>query len=165
MSTARALLPAFGAGFALTLGGAGEKVAFQPQPGTSLTKSYTINWDFSLEDISLIVDGQDFGGMMGQFDMDMKSETRIEITDAYEAVADGRPLELLRTFDELASGFHMEMTPAQTELPEFSSSSALEGKTVSFRWNEEEDEYERSFHEESGDEDLLEGLEEDMDLR
>jgi hypothetical protein len=94
-----------------------------------------------------------------------KQESKIEITDSYKAVADGRPTDLLRTFDELSGSMVMEMTPAQAEMPEISSVSMLEGKTVAFRWNQEQQAYERSFHESSGDEALLEGLEEDMDLR
>lgn len=165
MGTVRALLPAFGAGLAFTLGAGGEKLAFQPEAGSSLTKAYTIGGEFALDDISLIFDGQDFGGMMGQIDVNVKTETRIEVTDSYRAVAGGRPTELLRTFEALASSMHMEVTPAQAEVPEITSTSSLEGKTVAFRWNEEEQEYERSFHEEEGDEGLLESLEEDMDLR
>jgi hypothetical protein len=165
MSTVRTLLPALGAGFAFTLAGGGEKLAFQPEPGSSLTKSYVMGGEFALDDISLIFDGQDVGGAMGQFEMNVKTETRIEVTDAYRAVAGGRPTELLRTFEELASTMHMVVTPAPAEVPEMTSTSSLEGKTVAFRWNDEEQEYERSFHEGEGDEGLLEGLEEDMDLR
>ncbi len=165
MSTVRAFLPALGASFAFTLGGAGEKLLFQPQAGSSLTKSYTIAGEFALDEISLIVDGQDIGGMLGQIEVNAKQESRIEITDSYETVADGRPTELLRTFEALSGTMVMEMTPAQAEMPEVSSVSMLEGKTVAFRWNEEQQEYERSYHESSGDEELLEGLEEDMDLR
>lgn len=165
MSTVRVLLPALGASFVFTLGGAGEKLLFQPQVGSSLTKSYTIAGEFALDEISVIVDGQDLGGMLGQIEVSAKQESRIEVTDSYKAVAHGRPTEILRTFEVLSATMNMEMTPAQAEMPEFSSTSALEGKTVAFRWNEEQEEYERSFHESGGDEELLEGLEEDMDLR
>jgi len=165
MSTVRALLPALGASFAFTLSGSGEKLAFQPQAGSSLTKSYTIGGEFVLDDFSLIVDGQDIGGMIPQIEVNVESESRIEITDAYQAVADGRPTELLRTFEALAGTLHMDVTPAQEDVPVITSTSSLEGKTVAFHWNEEEQEYERSFHESGGDEELLEGLEEDMDLR
>jgi hypothetical protein len=165
MSGVRDLLPALGASFAFTLAGGGDKLAFQPAAGSTLTKSYTIGGEFTLDDISLIVDGQDLGGMLEQFEVSVKTDSRIEIKDAYRAVAGGRPTDLLRTFDALTSTVHVDMTPAQPEMPEFTSSSSLEGKTVAFRWNEDEHEYERSFHEHTGDEELLEGLEEDMDLR
>lgn len=165
MRTVRRLLPAFGAGFAFTLGGSGEKLAFQPTAGSSLTKSYTIGGDFSLDDISLIVDGQDIGGMMGDMDINVKQESRIEVTDSYKAVASGRPTELLRTFEAISGSMHMEMSAAPEDIPEITSGSTLEGKTVAFKWNDEKQAYELSFHESSGDEELLEGLEEDMDLR
>jgi hypothetical protein len=165
MNTFRVLLPALGASLALAAGGPGEKLAFQPEPGTQLTKSYAMAIEFSLDDISLIVDGQDVGQMLGQLEMNFEQDVRIQVTDTYKAVADGRPTELLRTFDELAATGHVDVTPAEMEMPEFTSSSTLEGKTVLFRWDEEAGEYERSFHEDSGDEELLEGIEEDMDLR
>jgi hypothetical protein len=165
MSSVRALLSALGASLGFTLAGGGDKLAFEPQAGSSLTKTYTIGGEFTLDDISLIVDGQDIGGMLGQIEVNVKTDSRIEVTDAYRAVAGGRPTDLLRTFEALASSVHVDMTPAQPDMPEMCSTSSLEGKSVVFRWNEEENEYERSFHEEDGDEDLLEGLEEDMDLR
>ena len=165
MSSVCPLLPALGASLAFTLVGGGDQLAFQPQAGSSLTKGYTIGGEFTLDDISLIVDGQDIGGMIGSIDVSVKTESRIEVTDAYRAVAGGRPTDLLRTFEALASTVHVEMTPAQAEMPEMTSTSSLEGKTVAFRWNEEEKKYERSFHEDTGDDELLDGLEEDMDLR
>lgn len=165
MSTVRLFLPAFGAGIAFTLGAAGEKLAFQPSAGATVTKTFTIGGDFALDELSLIVNGQDVGGMIGELALSLKQENRYEITDTYKAVAGGRPTELLRTFDALSSRMTMELTPAPDELPEFESASALEGKTVAFRWDEEKQTYERSFTGEGGDEALLEKLEEDMDLR
>lgn len=165
MSTVRSFLPAFGAGIAFTLGGSGEKVAFQPRAGSSVTKTFTIGGDYSLDELSLIVNGQDVGGMIGELAMSLKLENRYEITDTYKAVADGRPTELVRAFDELASHMTMELTPAPAEMPDFESASELEGKSVAFRWDAEKQEYERTFTAEGGDEALLEDLEEDMDLR
>lgn len=159
------LLSALGASFGFTLTGSGDKLAFQPQAGSSLTKAYTIGGEFSLDDISLIVDGQDIGGMIGQLEVSVKTDSKIEVTDAYRAVAGGRPTDLMRTFEALASTVHVDMTPAQAEMPEMTSTSSLEGKSVVFHWNEEENQYDRSFHEHEGDDELLEGLEEDMDLR
>lgn len=165
MSTVRSLLPALGAGMAFTLGGGGEKVAFQPSAGSTVSKTFTIGGDFALDELSMIVNGQDIGGMIGELSMSLKQETRYEITDTYKAVADGRPTELLRTFDALSSRMTMDVSPAPEEIPEFESASALEGKTVAFRWDDEKHEYARSFTEEGGDQALLEKLEEDMDLR
>jgi hypothetical protein len=152
-------------GFLFTLGSAGDKVAFQPEAGASLTKTFTIAGDFALDEMSMVVDGQDLGAMIGQFEISMKQESKIEVTDVYKAVGEGRPTELLRTFEALAGSMQIDVTPAPAEMPEMATTSPLEGKTVAFRWDAEKNEYERSFHESEGEEDLLEDLEEDMDLR
>lgn len=165
MSTVRSFLPAFGAALALTFVPSGDKIAFQPKEGSTVTKTFDISGDFALDEMSLIVNGQDVGGMLGQIEMSMKQETHYEVTDTYEKVADGRPTSLLRTFDRLHAQMSMDMSPAQAELPEMNSASSLEGKTVAFRWNPDEGAYDRSFKEGEGDESLLEGLEENMDLR
>jgi len=165
MNTARVFFPALGVGFALTLGG-GEAIAFHPEAGSTVTKSFTTGGEYELDDLSLIVNGEDMGGMLGQFEMSMKALNKVEVTDAYKAVADGRPTELLRTFDALSGSMHMDISAAgASNMPDMESSSPLEGKTVAFKWNPEKSEYERSFHESEGEAKLLEELEEDMDLR
>ncbi|NOT31124.1 MAG: hypothetical protein HOP15_11805 [Planctomycetes bacterium] len=164
MTTVRTLLPALGAGLAFTLGDPADRPAFDPPAGSSLTKTFSIDGEFSLDEISVIMEGQDMGGMLPAIEMTMTQHSKIEVTDTYEAVAGGRPAVLLRTFDELAATVDMVISPP-VEVPEMASSSALEGKTVAFRWNPEKSEYELSFHEGEGEEELLEGLQEDMDLR
>ena len=167
LSTVRALLPALGVGFAFTLGGPGEgvKLAFAPAPGSSLTKTFSVGGEYELDELSLIVNGQDLADMLPAIEVSLEQTTRIEVTDAYEAVEDGRPTVLLRTFDALSATMLMEMSPAEVDVPNMESASPLEGKTIAFKWNAEKNEYERSFHEDEGEAELLEGLEEDMDLR
>lgn len=165
MSTVRALLPALGAGFAFTLGGPGETLVFAPPAGSVLTKTFTIGGEYELDQISLNVNGQDMSGMLGEIQVSLAQESRIEITDTYTSVADGRPRELLRSFDELSAKMNMEVSPGGGEMPKFESSSPLEGKTVAFKWNADKEEYELSFHGGKGEEDWLADLEEDMDLR
>jgi hypothetical protein len=158
------LLRASLAGVALTAPEEKDTLAFHPAAGSALTKGFVTESEFSLDSISAVVDGQDLSQVIGQFEVSMTSSATYEVTDIYKAVAEGRPLELLRTFETLASSATFSMTQAP-EMPEITSSSELEGKTVAFRWNAEKGEYERSFHESTGDEKLLEDLDEDMDLR
>lgn len=165
MSIVRAFFPGFGVAVALTFAEGGDRLAFKPEDGSAVTKHFDSSGEFALDEISLIVNGQDVAGMVGQIDMSVEQGNRIEVTDTYERVADGRPAVLLRKYEVLAGNMRMDMTPAQAGLPEIVSSSPLEGKTVAFRWNEEEQAYERAFGEEGGDQDWLDGLEEDMDLR
>jgi len=158
------LLRASLAGTALTAPGGGNDLAFRPEAGASLTKAFETTGEFSLDDASIIADGQDISAMIGQLEFSMETRATYEVTDLFKAVAEGRPVELLRTFEVLESVTSMSMTQVP-EIPEVNAQSELEGKTVAFRWNAEKGEYELSFHESEGDDELLEGLEEDMDLR
>src|SRR5262245_30511009 len=108
MSTARAFVPALGVGFVFTFASNGEKLAFQPEAGATAEKSFTIAGDYSLDSLSLVVDGQDMGGMIGSIEVNVKQETKIEVTDIYKALAEGRPKELQRTFDTLGGSMHMK---------------------------------------------------------
>ena len=158
------LLRASLAGVVLSAPEETDSLSFHPAAGSSLTKGFVTESEFSLDSISAVVDGQDVSQMAGQVELSMTSSATYEVTDVYKSVAEGRPLELLRTFDTLEGSATFSLAQAP-EMPEISSASDLEGKTVAFRWNAEKDEYERSFHESTGDEKLLEDLEEDMDLR
>ncbi len=166
MRTARNLVLASGAGFFLTLSGPGEKVAFHPEAGSTLKKRFVEAADFTLDDLSLVVDGQDIGGMLGTLEVTFQQESKTEVTDMYEALGEGRPKKLARTFDVLASLVQLN---ASAEMggqdQEIKASSELEGETVVFTWNEEKDAYDIAFQDGQGDADLLEHLSEDMDLR
>jgi hypothetical protein len=164
-SSSRIFLPALAVGLAFTSPGPWDKPAFQPSPGTILTKEFTTEFDVSLDDLSLTVNGQDIAEMIGQLEFTIGSEGKIGVTDTYKAIADGRPTELLRTFDSLRSMTRMELSPGQIPEPEVTGKSELEGKTVRFQWNEEEQSYDCTFGDDKGDETLLEGLREDMDYR
>lgn len=167
MSTLRSLLPAVGAGIALTAG-PGQEIAFRPEPGASVTKTFVISGAYELDELGVVVNGQDLAGMMPAIEMSLKQSTKIEVTDVYRAVENGRLLELARSFDALTVSVDMHVSPApEGEMPGMDSASDLEGRTVVFHWNEEKGEYVPAFEGEAseGDAEMLEGLEEDMDLR
>jgi len=161
--SARLLLSALGANLLLA-GGNGERLRFAPEQGSSLSKIFTSEGEFALDEVSLIADGQDVGAMIGSFEVGMEMSTRIEVTDLYKVVAEGRPRELLRTFDGLESRVQMNVSQMDS-IPEIESESELAGKSVLFRWDEERGDYDLSFQESEGEASLLEGLFEDMDLR
>jgi len=165
MSLRRTLLPALGTSLAFSLG-SGEALVFQPQAGATLTKTFTTTSNLELDDLSLLVSGQDVGEMIGEIAISIEQEGKIEVTDTYKATAGGRPTELLRSFEALTASMNFDISPAPpAEMPQVESASELEGKSVLFKWNPEEEAYDRSFPDGEGDEELLEGLEEDMDLR
>ena len=145
-----------------------DEVAFGPEAGSSVTRVYTSNNQFSLDEMEMSMNGQPMP-MDLEMSMDMSMDLTIEVTDTFVAVSDGRPDKLQRTYDALGTEAHfsmeMSMMPDGGQDKNISSSSDLEGKTVLFTWDDEEGEYGVEYHESEGDEELLEGLTEDMDFR
>ena len=157
------LAPALLAFSAVTLE---HEIRFAPEADSTVSKTFSSEMEFNLDDMSIVVDGQDISSMMGAFEMSMVTESSISVTDTYLAVADGRPTKLKRTFDSLEANASVDIaTEMGGETQDIPSSSPLEGATVIYTWNPDEDKYDVAFEEDGGDEDLLEGLVEDFDLR
>ena len=155
------LAPAF-----LAFSARGDDVAFGPAEGTTLSKRIENAYDITLDDMVMVMGGQEMdASMMG---MEMSTSTRmvVAVTDKYVKVGDGRTTRLERTFDEANSNTSVSTSSMMGEQDiETPASSALEGLTVVFSWDAEEGAYRAEFAEGSdGDEDLLEGLIEDLDL-
>jgi hypothetical protein len=140
--------------------------AFRPAADTTLTKVFAQTGSLELRDFSLDVDGQDMGGMMGSMEFTLDTETGLTIQDTYVSSSHGRPEHLKRTFEVLKSlitvtggaGGEVEENPME-------ASSPLEGRTVAFTWNAQEGQFDAAFEGSGGAADLLEGLEEEMDMR
>jgi hypothetical protein len=120
--------------------------------------------------MSMLMNGEE-NPMMPEIEMDMEVVSTVTITDEYVGMTRGRPSILNRTYDEINTEMNMEMIveamgQSQEESPSGAGTSDLEGQTVIFTWDDEDDEYRVTFPEDDqGDEDLLENLIEDMDLR
>lgn len=144
-----------------------DGLRFEPEEGTSIEKTFTTEFDLELDDLSLIVSGQDLGAMIGVPSLQISGGTELVFTDEYGAVRGGRPARLVRSFDSLGSDttFSVEMMGEQQE-EGGEATSPLEGQTVVFSWDEDSGEYVVTYDEDSGgDEDLLSGLDEDVDMR
>ncbi len=146
---------------------AGDKPTYQPKEGTTLSKRISIQNELELDDMSMELDGQDMSEMAGQMEMSLKVMTELSVTDEYQALSDGRPTKLKRTFDEISSNTHISGSNPMTgaEEKDIPLASDLEGSTVVFSWDEDEATYSAAFDGEEGDEALLEDLEENLDLR
>ena len=142
--------------------------SFQPEAGTVLSKTFTSSVLFELDDLSLVAQDMDMTEMLGAFEITVETEQTITVTDEYVEMDGGRLRQLKRTFDTLASSAVISMSNEMMgdENKESTSESDLEGRTVVFTWDDEEDDYVVTFDgDEEDDEDLLESLTEDMDLR
>ena len=147
-----------------------EKISFAPREGSSLTKTFTNTMSFGLDDMSMLMNGEE-NPMMPEIEMDMDVTSSTTVTDEYVSMGRGRPLVLQRTYDEIGTEMNVEVIvealgQSQQESPSGAGTSPLEGETVIFTWDDEYDEYKVTFPEDAdSDEDLLENLIEDMDLR
>ncbi len=139
-----------------------DDIAFRPAAGSSVAKGLTIDVELGLDEVTMSMNGQELPPeMLGEVgDQKLLVHLMMEVTEKYVSVKEGRPLELLRTFDELSAEIEFGGEAESNE-----DADELKGKTVRFLWNEGESRYDKSWHESSGDEEDLESLSEDMDLR
>ena len=166
MSPPRSLAALSLIAFFFALSSSREAVVFAPEEGSALTKTFGMEGVFELEELSVVVDGEDMAEALGSFEVTVDAVTSIVVTDTYAALGEGRPRKLVRSFDRLgASSTLTTDSDVGGESEETRLSSALEGETVVFTLDEETAGYTVAFAPGEGDEELLEELEEEMDLR
>lgn len=137
-----------------------DAVAFEPSEGATVSKELNFEGSFYMDDVSVIFDGNEMPSeMMGAMDEAIVVNAVIAVTDEYVSSSKGKQLTLLRTYDDLTLEGGIESDSEDME--EFGE---LVGSTVSFKWNADTEEYDKTYHEGEGDEDLLENLEVDMDF-
>jgi hypothetical protein len=101
---------------------------------------------------------------MPQMEMSMKHHQKLVVADTYVEVGDGRPQRLERAYETISSNtVSSGSTPMGDQESDLDFESELEGHRVVFT---QEGGYQIAFAEgDKGDEKLLDGLEEDIDLR
>jgi hypothetical protein len=163
------LAPALALPALLAFRSAPAMVNFAPAEGSVATKTFESIVELTLDSMDMTLNGQE-SPMVPDMDMSMTSKLKVAVTDEYVALRENAPKKLRRTFDDLGNSMSMSM---QVEVMGNSNSSdktvesesELEGKTVVFTWNEDEGKYTKAFESEGEDEEQLEGVLEDMDLR
>lgn len=146
-----------------------DTLAFGPKEGTKLEKSFHQHITLEKRTMTMSLGERDLPAELTEKAVfDLEFETKVDVVDEYEGVDGGRPTRLARTYASLADS---ETTRIQmVGMPELKEEkkekeSALEKKTVVFRWNGEKERYDKTWRGDEGDEELLKGVEEDMDLR
>lgn len=145
------------------------KIRFAPAEGTTLTRTLSNVSEFSLQDYSMTINGND-SPMKPEMEMTMNQEQTVVVSDTYAKMADGKPAKLVRKFDEIGGTLGMSMkVDMMGNVQENDDSKDLEskltGKKIVYTWNAETSEYDLAFDPNEDNEDLLKGLHEDMDLR
>lgn len=146
-----------------------SKVAFEPSEGSSAVKVFENVVELSLDNMDMSMNGQP-SPMMPEMAMSITMNSSVTVTDEYVKLRGNAPATLRRTFDELDNNVSVSMEiemmgESQTNDSDIEAGSELEGKTVVFTWDEESGDYKKKFDPEEGDDELLEDLFEDMDLR
>ncbi len=144
-----------------------SELAFRPAAASALTKSFQHQSETTLEDMTIMQNGQEIDSSAFGVEMTATSKYRVTVTDVYDAAADGRPTKLTRHFDEIALSGSVSTSNAMMgeQSFEMTGKSDLEGVRVVFTWDGDAEDYDVAYPEGvNGDDDLLEGLEEDLDL-
>jgi len=151
--------------FLIALAAPADRPSFHPAQGLVVTKTFTTQNHLVLEDMQMSMGGQSHP--MPEMSMEMDMEQTVEVTDTYSEVSGGKVNKLVRRFDTLSGQGSMssDVPGMGAQDKDVTIASALEGKTVVFTWNEDAGEYEIAYAGGEGDQALLEGLEEPMDLR
>lgn len=146
---------------ALALHPRGDAPGFEPKAGSKLSKELAIDLSFHLEDLSVSVNGQELPSEMLGGDMDeaILVNALMNVTEEFVASQRGKPLELVRSYEKLKlEGGPENETESMDEIGDF------EGKSVRFKWNEDDSEYVKSFVDGDGDDSALSELTPDMEF-
>lgn len=145
-----------------------DDLAFKPAADSRVDKTFVHKLDLTLDEMHFKFGEEEVpSGDLGQFDLSIVDESKIEFSDHYVSLAAGRPKVLERKFVALASGgVEKVKTEDGGDERKTDRTSHLEGKTVIFKYGDEGGDPEIAFDEKSaGDKALLDGLVEDADLR
>ena len=145
------------------------KLRFAPAAGTKLTRTFENKTEFSLDDLSMKMNGQE-SPVKPEVEMTMTQDQKVVVVDEIVKLGDGAPTLLRRKFDDLGSEMSVEakismMGQTQDQNQSGKGSSELTGKTVVFTWDEESKSFKSAFDPAEEKAELLKGLSEDMDLR
>lgn len=137
-----------------------DSLSFHPDEGSSLEKTFGLSLELNLEDATMLVDGNDMGGMILNQFPGVEAKVTTVVQDTYEKMGEGRPLDLVRLFESMM----VEYDAGEQSGTE--SNDDLEGVKVRFTWDDEDGSYRVSAEDDAAvDEEVLNGLGEDMDLR
>jgi len=138
-----------------------DELSFSPEEGSSLSKSFELELSLALDDAMILVNGQDMAEAILSQEPGVDATFMMLVQDTYEEMGDGRPNKLLRTFEEASMEYDTGDDSGSEPMDD------LEGVSVRFTWDDEEEGYVVEFadEEQDADEEVLSSLGEDMDLR
>lgn len=160
----------FAAAFAalLLLTPAADTIEFAPKAGTKLEKRIEQSMKMEKQSMTMTIGGQQIPAeALEDAVLEMSNSQKLVVVDEYREMGDGKPKILARTFEtvtKLEESKTLMMGMPEVKEEKKDKKSGLTGKTVLFTL-EKGDDYAKEWVGEGGTDELLEGLEEDVDLR
>ena len=154
--------------FAIVPAAPRETPRYAPAEDTILVKVFSQSTELELEQLSSVMDGQEIPPeFMPEIELFVGSERHVAVTDRIVSADGGRPLVLERTFDTITAkaSESLRMEPGGESTARGAATSPLEGRTVRFTWNADDEEYEATYTDGEDGEHAPDELAEDMDLR
>ncbi|MCA8980848.1 MAG: hypothetical protein H6831_05545 [Planctomycetes bacterium] len=136
--------------------------SFAPAEESEIKVEFKQIFNVELTDMSLAFNGEDVDtSEMGVPEFTLRDEELMQFTDVFVKAGDERPAVVHRTYDELTKMSMQSATSPEgdEETNEDPGTSELEGVTLAFTWDADDEGYVASYLEEEGDTDLLEDLE------
>jgi hypothetical protein len=144
---------------------AGTTPRFAPAAGTTLKKTITSENKAATTKVEFLIDGESPEGAPDNVVLTFEGLDTFVISDEYVKCAEGRPVELKRTFEELSVKNVQSGGPDPDAEPQkIEKESELASKVVVFKWNDKKEEYVAAFEDGKGDEELLKNLDADLDF-
>jgi hypothetical protein len=146
----------------LGLASVADDLSFHPAKDLASKKELRIEAEMRIEDVSASFNGEPIPAeaVEQMTSSEMLLSLAVDVTETFAATADGEPRDLRRTYDAASMAFEFG-----DEVQESEENDDIRGKTVRFLWDEEEGAFQKSWHESQGDDDLLESIEVDMEVR
>jgi hypothetical protein len=165
----RLLLPLALAPLLLASTPRGTSFEFSVSEGATFTKTANTSSSLTLDDMVMLMNGEE-PPMQPDITMSLEDSFSLTVTDEYLSMGPGRPSKLKRTFDTVEQGVEVSVEVDMMGTIDNTDSSVtftseLEGAEVLFTWDKENEDFIASFPEDEGQDDLLKGLREDLDMR
>ena len=139
-----------------------DEIGFAPEDDSTTTRSLAIDVALFFDDLRVVVDGQEMPVPMDELGSGLVFNIAMDVADRFVKSSDGRPIELVRTYESLSmQGGHEGETESMDEVDE------IVDKPIRFLWDDEEGEHVASWADTTAtaSDELLESLDVDMDFR
>jgi hypothetical protein len=141
-----------------------EELSWHPAAGTKLQREIVTSHFLTAAKQKITEGGEE---TISQRRLELKSVQRLKVTDVLLAVEGGRPTKLHRLYEDSSFEANIESSAGmkRTRDEKLKGAGSVVGSGVVFTWVPEDAEYGRYYDRNTGIEEVLPGLIEDLDMR